>query len=231
MPSDARLPPAAPWRWTLLALAALVAWRLVTAPHAATLEDYPRAPAPAALRLTTLGDPQAGALFWMLWLQTFDDQAGITASFKKMDFARLADWLERLLALDPASEYPLLMATRVYGAVLDPARQRLMIDFVGRAFREAPERRWQWQALAAMQARHGLDDRKLALALVTELEQRVPARQLPFWVRGLHVIMLREGNEIEAARHLMALVAQDDGLSERQRQAVEMWRERLEERH
>ncbi|MBF0181826.1 MAG: hypothetical protein HQM03_17555 [Magnetococcales bacterium] len=229
MPSDPLATPAAPWRWMVLAMASLIAWRLVAAPHPASLEDYPRPPAPAALRLTTLGDPRAGALFWMLWLQTFDDQAGVTASFKKMDFAHLTAWLERILALDPGSEYPLLMATRVYGAVLDPGRQRLMIDFVGRAFRDAPERRWQWQALAAVQARHGLGDRQLALTLVEELEQRVPARQLPFWVRGLHVIILREGNEIEAAKRLMELMARDGGLTERQRQAVEMWRERLEE--
>ena len=49
-----------------------------------------------------------------------------------------------LLELDPAAQYPLLMATQLYGQVPDEARQRLMCSFVHDQFWRDPDRRWRW---------------------------------------------------------------------------------------
>ena len=74
-------------------------------------------------------------------------------------------WLETILALDPAGQYPLLMAAQVYSQVPDPARERLMLEFVHQQFLHDPNRRWRWLAHAAIMAKHRLHDDAAGAAL------------------------------------------------------------------
>src|SRR5262249_26030664 len=148
------------WLWaTLLALFAL---QLAT--HGAQRADatdaaaLPPAPRAAVLRLASFGEPAAAARLLMLYVQTVDFSGGQVTAYPDLDYRRLVGWLEAILDLDPRSEYPLFSAARIYAEVPDPARARLALDFVYRAFQRDPERRWPALAHAALLAKHRLGD-------------------------------------------------------------------------
>lgn len=223
----------APWWLLILLLIALgsqIAWKSFASPPLAKMVDFGSPPSLALLRLSTLGDPIAMASVWMLWLQTFDDQAGLVVPFNNLNFYHLAAWLERILALDPRSEYPLFAAIRVYGFVQDPDKQRIMLDFVHRAFLDAPQQRWSWLALAAVQARHRLADHDLARLYMDEIGKKSIANQLPFWVQGLQARILIEQNELDSARAVIGGLLVHEAMSERKKQSLAIWLEKLAER-
>ncbi|HAT31412.1 MAG TPA: hypothetical protein DCW29_11350 [Janthinobacterium sp.] len=145
----------------------------------------------------------------MLYLQGYDDQAGLSLAWNSLDYPRLATWLDAALALDPRSQYPLLAASEVYGAVADPARQRLMLAFVARHFAEDPNRRWPWMAHAALVARHGLHDLPLAREYARAIRERATGPGVPPWARELEVFMLEDMNELDSARTLIGALIQD----------------------
>ncbi|MES2126229.1 MAG: hypothetical protein V4463_03065 [Pseudomonadota bacterium] len=181
-----------------LALAAQLAWHAgQDAPrgHAAAL---PPAPSAAALQLASLGEPTAMSKLLMLYLQSHDDQAGVRIAWRELDYTRVRDWLAGALALDPRGQYPLLAASEVYGAVADPARQRLMLDFVYQQFARDPDRRWPWLAHGALVAKHRLHDLPLARQYARAIRLQAPAA--PPWARELEAFVLEDMNELEAAR-------------------------------
>ncbi|MEM7252976.1 MAG: hypothetical protein AAF493_16290 [Pseudomonadota bacterium] len=155
------------------------------------------------LRPLTLGDPIVASKLLTLWLQAFDNQPGVSVPFKSLDYARVEDWLERILALDPRARYPLLVAARVYAVVPDPARQRIMLDFVYRKFLEHPNARWRWLAHASLVAKHRLEDLPLALRYAEAIRTHVTS-EIPFWARDMSIIILQEMGEVEAAKILVA---------------------------
>ncbi len=190
----------------LLLVAAILlqlAWGVLRAGPQAQVRALPAAPPQAVLEVAALGEPGVLARLLMLWLQAFDDQPGISVPFRALDYARLEDWLARLLALDAGFQYPLLAATRVYGEVADPTRQRRMIAFVRRAYAVDPARRWPWLAHAVYLARHRLDDLDLALTLARDLAAAPPAAPLPSWARQMHIFVLADMGELESAKVLL----------------------------
>lgn len=184
-------------------LALQLAWGTLRAGPQAQMRDLPAAPPAAVLEIAALGEPGVLARLLMLWLQAFDDQPGMSVPFRALDYTRLEDWLARLLALDAGFQYPLLAATRVYGEVADPARQRRMIAFVRRAYAADPARRWPWLAHAVYLARHRLDDLDLALSLARELAAAPPGAPLPSWARQMHIFVLADMGELESAKVLL----------------------------
>ena len=179
--------------------AAQVTWHGTRPPPAAAASDLPAPPSVDALRLTSLGDPIVMAKLLMLWLQAHDNQPGVSISFRNLDYARVVAWLERILALDPRGQYPLLAASRVYGAVNDDEKKRLMLDFVHEKFFEDPDRRWPWLAQAAIVAKHGFKDLPLALEYAQAVSDHATGPQVPNWARDMPVVILEEMGELEAA--------------------------------
>ena len=114
----------------------------------AKAQDLTSPSAASMLRLTSLGEPIALAKMLMLQLQAFDYQSGSRVPYKELDYARVEDWLARILELDPGGQYPLLAASRLYAEVPDEAKQRQMLDFVYRQYLLDPNRRWPWLAHA-----------------------------------------------------------------------------------
>lgn len=168
--------------------------------HAA---DLPSPPSLAAARLLQLGDPITLAQLLSLYLQSIDTQPGISIPYKELDYPRMTQWLDLLLLLDPRSQYPLMLASQVYSQVPDAARQRLMFEWVHRHFPEDPERRWRWLAHAAIMAKHRLGDLPLALRYAQELGRLATAPTVPAWARQMHIFLLEDMGEIEAARILL----------------------------
>jgi len=191
-------------RWLLaLALLLQIAWQASHRPAPPHAEDLPPPPALATLQLASLGEPLALSRLTMLYLQGFDEQAGLSIAWRQMDYGRLRAWLARALELDPRSQYPLLAASEVYGAVNDPARVRLMLDFVYARFADDPNRRWPWLAHAALVAKHRLHDLPLARQYARALRLQATAPDVPPWARELEAFILEDMNETEAARLLI----------------------------
>lgn len=186
-----------------LALAAQLGWQASRpAPHVQA-RALPPAPPLAVLRLASLGEPVALSRLTMLYVQGFDEQAGLAIAWRELDYGRLAQWLQRVLALDPRSQYPLLAASQVYGAVGDPVRTRLMLDFVYREFAADPDRRWPWLAHAALVARHRLHDMPLARQYARAIRLRARAPGIPAWAHELELFMLDDMDETDSARALI----------------------------
>ncbi|AVR96672.1 hypothetical protein [Pseudoduganella armeniaca] len=190
-----------------LALAAQLAWRAwVPVPGIGAAALSP-APAPAALRLAGLGEDAALARLAMLILQAQDAQAGGAQPLRALDYARVAQWLDLALALDPRGRYPLVAASQVYAAVPDPTRVRVMLAFVERAFDADPTARWPWLAQAALIARHRLHDLPLARRYARALRLRAGIAA-PAWARQLEAFVLEDMDEPAAARAVIgALLA------------------------
>lgn len=187
----------------LLALAVQIGWQASRPPPRARAQDLPPPPSLASLRLAALGDPVALSKATMLYVQGFDEQAGISIAWRDLDYHKVAGWLRRVLELDPRGQYPLLAASEVYGAVTDPARARLMLDFVYARFGEDPDRRWPWLAHAALVAKHRLHDLPLARSYARAIRLQATGPQVPPWARELEIFIAEDMNERDSARALI----------------------------
>ena len=158
-------------------------------------------PKTATLNALAFGEPIAFGALLTLYLQAFDNQPGISIPFVQLDYARVMQWLDAILRLDPASQYPLLMAAQLYGQVPNHAKQRQMCDFVRRKFEEDPGRRWRWLAHCAIMAKHRLGDMRLALSYAEAIARR--AKRAPGWARQLRIFLLEDMGEAESAAILL----------------------------
>ena len=193
------------WLWLALAaaLAAQIGWRTLE-PVAQPRElDLPAPPSTAALRIASLGEVEAAARLTMLYLQAFDYGAGNLTPYRKLDYARLVDWLRNILELDPHSQYPLFAAARVYAETADGTRARLMLDFVYREFFADPDRRWPWLAHAALLAKHRLRDLALARRYAQAIDRYTRTSDVPLWAKHMEIFILEDMNELEAARIML----------------------------
>lgn len=221
-------------RWLLVvALAVQLGWHAWTPDPHGEARPIPPAPPGDVLAMAALGERSTLAAVLTLWLKTRDDQPGARLSFHELDYHRLRDWLEAILAVDPDSRYPLMLAVRVYGQVVDPHQQRIMLDFVHEAFVERPAERWRWLAEAAIIARHRLDDLDLALRYAETLNRHTRAGDAPVWARDLQSLILEDMGEYEAAAIVLgglleAGEVEDPRELEFLRQRLERLRERTE---
>ena len=200
-------------RWVIMLLAAALA------AHAAlrALEPRPQAraealgaPWPAAgWRAVSLDEPVAAAQALTLYLQAFDNQPGISIPFLALDYQRVMAWLAVILQLDPVAQYPLLLASQVYGQVNDSAKQRQMCEFVWREFMARPDVRWRWLAHCAIMAKHRLHDMPLALRYAEDITRH--ARAASSWARQMRIFILEDMGEAESATVLLGgLLAGDE---------------------
>ena len=186
------------------ALASQIALKMAEPRPAATALDLSDPPPHAALRLAAMGEPIATANMLSLYLQAFDTQPGISIPFKDLDYVKLESWLTRILELDPPGQYPLMMASQVYGQVLpDLKKQRQMAEFVYRQFLIDPNRRWRWLAHAAIMAKHRLSDPALALRYARALSEHANVSSVPDWAKQMQIFVLEDMGEIEAAKILL----------------------------
>jgi hypothetical protein len=193
------------WSWAALgfALAAQIALQALRPLPATAAQDLPPAPRAAALRAASVGEPAAAARLAMLYVQAFDLGAGNALPYRRLDYARLRAWLRAALDTDPRSDYPLFAAARIYAEVDDPARCRVMLDFVHEAFLEDPAGRWQWLAQAALLAKHRLGDLPLARRYAADLQRLARDPRLPLWARQMEIFIAEDMNELEAAKIML----------------------------
>jgi hypothetical protein len=94
-----------------------------------------------------------------------------------------------------------MMAAQLYAQVPDEAKERQMLEFVHRAFLEAPDRRWRWLAHAAIVAKHRLHDMRLALSYADDIARHAP--HALGWARQMRIFLLEDLGEREAATVLL----------------------------
>ncbi len=184
----------------LIALLLQCLWHVTRPPPVAQAQDLPAPPALAVMRATAFGEQELLGKMIMLWLQAFDNQPGLSVPFRELDYARVIDWLRTIMALDPAAQYPLLSASRLYAEVPDPGRQRQMLTFVEQAFLDEPDLRWQWLAHAVFIAKYRLRDLDLALGYAQLLARQTDSASVPGWARQMHIFVLEDMGELEAAK-------------------------------
>jgi hypothetical protein len=187
-----------------IGLALQLAWHFGMPPRQAKAEQLTQAPSLTSLRIASFGEPIALARILMLHIQAFDIQPGIKYPYRNLDYARLQAWLGRIVYLDPRGQYPLMMASDIYGSHVEPAKQRQMLDFVYRRFLEDPNRRWRWLANAAINARHDLKDLPLARQYMNAIRLHATGKEVPSWAREMEIYIMEDMNELESARTLLA---------------------------
>ncbi|NHZ94836.1 hypothetical protein [Massilia sp. CCM 8734] len=188
---------------TLLLLGALalqVSYQATRAPRQRALATLAQAPPLDVLRLAGLGEPVALAKAMTLHAQ---GQDAADTPLNSIDYAALRSWFERIVDLDPRGQAPLLAASQVYAASTDPARMRIMLDFVYRRFGEDPDRRWPWLAHAALVARHRLHDAALARHYAHAIRTRTTPGVLPAWARQMELFILDDMGEDDSAKALI----------------------------
>jgi hypothetical protein len=189
------------WLLLTITLTLQLVWHGSQPAPAARAETLPPAPAVAALRVASLGEPVVMAQMLLLHLQAFDNPPGISIPFRNLDYARVTGWLAAALQLDPGSGYALMMASQLYGQVPDPGRQRAMCEFVHARFLEAPDARWRWLAHCAIMAKHRLNDPALALRYSADITRH--AGKASGWARQMQVFILEDMGEIQSAKVLL----------------------------
>lgn len=219
---DSRRARERPWRqvplalWLLLAVALLGQLGLAAQrpPPAARATALAAPPSAEVLRVFALGEPALAARLLMLWLQAQDYQPGLSLPFAALDYTQVEAWLTRLLALDARFDYPLLAASRLYGEVAEPARQRRMVAFIARAFADDPVARWRWQAHAVYLAQHRLHDLPLALDLAQQLAAAPGGAAIPSWARQMHIFVLENMGELDSARVVLGGLLESGALTD-----------------
>ena len=184
-----------------LGLITQVAWQAFTPRPVATAAALGLPADIAWFQAASLGDTIPLAQTIVLNLQAFDNQPGVSVPFRDLDYRAVEAWLQTALRLDPAMQYPLMMAASVYAQVSDDAKQRQMLDFVHREFLRDPERRWRWLAHAAIVAKHRLKDMPLALKYAEDITRRSSTAQS--WARQMRIFILEDMGEFEAAAVLL----------------------------
>ena len=193
-----RAVPKTAWLLLALTLSLQVVWQRHLSFQPLPLQALPAAPKPALIRLLSVGEPTATAKVLLLWLQSYDAQEGQVVAYRQFDYSRLIDWLTRILELDPRSQYPLLLASRVYAEITDQAKQRQMLEFVYQQFFIDPARRWQWLAHVATLAKHRLKDLPLALKYAKAISDHARL-EMPVWAIEMQVFILEDLGEREQA--------------------------------
>ena len=187
----------------LLLLALQLLWHSVQEPVVVRAEKLPAPLSTRSYVMSSFGEPIAASKLLNLWLQAFDNQPGASLSFHQLNYPRLTEWLDTILALDPRGHYPMLVAARVYGSIKDPEKQRIMTEYIFRKFNENPNKYWRWLAHAIITAKHEIRDNDLALKYAHALAEKATGKNVPYWAKDMKIIVLEDMGEVEAAKILV----------------------------
>jgi len=162
----------------------------------------------------SMGSDQLLGYLLAIRLQLHDNQMGRHFSYSRIDYHQLVDWLQQITQIDPASEYPMLLATRVYSNTPDPERLKLILKFVERSFDQDPQLHWRRLSEASLLAKHRLGDLKLALRLAEKLALQPASVVMPGWARDIRFLLLADMNEFESAIAIVQALLQSGAISD-----------------
>jgi hypothetical protein len=198
----------------VLGLGSQIALHFSQPPRQARAENLGLPPSMTALRFASFGEPIGLAKLLTLHLQGFDNQPGTMIPFRKLDYDMVQQWLGRIMELDPPAQYPMMLASRVYGGVLNNAQQRKMAEFVYERFLDDPNRRWQWLAEEAIMAKHRLKDLPLARKYARAIRLHATGKDVPAWAKQMEIYILEDMNEVDSAKSLIAALLRDGKITD-----------------
>ena len=179
--------------------------------------SYKPLPTPFASSLyrgLSMGSEQLFSYLLAIRLQLHDNQAGKHIRYSQLDYERLVNWLDQISQLNPQSEYPTMLASRVYSQTRDKARLRIILEYIDRTFMQNPQLHWRRLAEASVIAKHQLGDLALALQMADKLSNQPPSVKMPHWARDLQFILLGDMNEFETAITIIVALLQSEAVND-----------------
>jgi uncharacterized Zn finger protein len=131
-----------------------------------------------------------------------------------MDYDLVVDWLETISDIDADSEYPMLLASRIYTQTGNPERLRKILGFIERRFDDNPQLHWRRLAEASLIAKHKLKDLDLALRFADKLARQPAKVKMPHWARDFQFLLLAELNETESAIAIIEALLQSGSIKD-----------------
>jgi tetratricopeptide (TPR) repeat protein len=162
----------------------------------------------------SMGSERLFSYLLAMRLQLHDNQAGKHIRYSQIDYELLVRWLDQIYRLNPASEYPIMLASRVYSQTRDKARLRIILDYINRTFMLDPQLHWRHLAEATVVAKHQLGDLSLALEMAEKLANQPPSVVMPAWARDIHLILLGDLNEYETAIAIIGELLNSDAVND-----------------
>jgi hypothetical protein len=168
--------------------------------------------ASSTYRVASMGSDRLLSYLLAIRLQLHDNQSGKHIRYEQLDYQKLTHWLNQITALNPHSEYPAMLASRVYSQTSDKQNMRLMIDFIQASFTREPQLHWRRMTEATILAKHKLGDLSLALSLAEQLTTQTLNVVMPQWARDMQFILLGELNEFEAGIAIIVAMLESGSL-------------------
>lgn len=163
-------------------------------------------------KLYSLGSQSFLAHMATLKLQLHDNQAGRHINYANVAYEALSHWLILLQQLNTESEYPALLASRVFSNTQDKKQLKMILETVVELFEVNPKKNWRWMAEGAVIAKYHMQDLDFALMMARKLSKQSAQINLPDWAKDLEFIMLEEMNMIDAAIYIVEQSLNDDGV-------------------
>jgi len=143
------------------------------------------------------GSTQLMSYLLVLHLQLHDNQLARHILYRKLNYSRLISWLHRIQQINPASDYPAMLAARVYSQTRDKTKLRLLLTAQMEMFQRNPQLNWRWLAESSVIAKHQLGDLDIALQMANLLANQPDEIKMPRWARDIHFLLLGENNRYE----------------------------------
>jgi len=161
-----------------------------------------------------MGSEKLFSYLLVIRLQLHDNQAGKHVRYSRLDYERLVDWLDQIYQLNTQSEYPTMLASRVYSQTRDKARLKIILEFIDRTFIQNPQLHWRRLAEASVIAKHKLGDLQLALQMAEKLSSQPASVVMSRWARDMQFILLGDMNEFETAITIIVALLQSEAVND-----------------
>ncbi len=162
----------------------------------------------------SMGSEQLLGYLLAIRIQLHDNQAGKHFRYNLIDYDLLIAWLDRVSDISPETEYPMLLASRIYAQTRDRERLQKMLAFIERRFDDNPQLHWRRLAEASIIAKHRLEDLDFALRLAKKLAAQPASVKMPHWARDFEFLLLAELNELESAIAIIQAMLQSNSISD-----------------
>ena len=161
-----------------------------------------------------MGSEQLLGYLLAIRLQLHDNQAGPHFVYSMIDYDRLVAWLDRISDISARTEYPMLLASRIYTQTRHKERLRKMLAFIERRFDDDPQLHWRRLAEASVIAKHKLEDLDVALRLAKKLAAQPAHIEMPHWARDFEFLLLADLNELESAIAIIQALLQSGSIKD-----------------
>lgn len=158
----------------------------------------------------SMGSEQLLSYLLAIRLQLHDNQAVGHIRYHFINYDVLIEWLDNINRINPVSEYPVLLAARIYSQTSDKQQLRKILEHVDKIFTTNPQLFWRYQAESTVIAKHRLGDLEFALDMAENLFRQPQTVIMPQWARDMHFLLLADLNEYQASIAIIQAMLKSD---------------------